>query len=186
MCRLGQCLRLAGVVALLHLCAPAPTGGATPADVPPVHAWVNPPASPSWAEVLSGTAGEAMEVARQFLRIEALRGESLPEGSEEETTGRRIIGGTETAQGEFPWLVHIGLIGGMTRRCAGVVVNQRWIMTASHCFLKSDSTDFLVAERDGSSWNTRVTFDCTDLGSRNCRSIDVDRVRSHTHKITNS
>ena len=62
-------------------------------------------------------------MARQLLNGEALRdGQdwskdgSLPAGSEEGETGRRIIGGTETAQGEFPWLVHIGLIGGITRR----------------------------------------------------------------------
>eukprot|EP00290_Baffinella_frigidus_P021154 CAMPEP_0180191786 /NCGR_PEP_ID=MMETSP0987-20121128/1626_1 /TAXON_ID=697907 /ORGANISM="non described non described, Strain CCMP2293" /LENGTH=510 /DNA_ID=CAMNT_0022146357 /DNA_START=47 /DNA_END=1575 /DNA_ORIENTATION=- len=54
-------------------------------------------------------------------------------------------------------------------------------MTASHCFLKSDSSDFLTTERVGttSSWNTRVTFDCTELGTSKCRSIDVDYIHLH-------
>ena len=93
--------------------------------------------------------------------------------------GRRIIGGIESAQNEFPWLVHIGEIGGQTRRCAGVVVDQRWVLTAAHCFLKTGSTDFLDTARTASGWNTGVTVGCVDIASSLCRRVDVDRVMLH-------
>ena len=47
---------------------------------------------------------------------------------------RRVVGGTESMQGEWPWQVALLYKGG--QYCGGSLVNQRWVVTASHCFSK--------------------------------------------------
>ncbi|XP_064639481.1 uncharacterized protein LOC135495006 isoform X3 [Lineus longissimus] len=45
----------------------------------------------------------------------------------------RIVGGTEVRPGSWPWLV--GLYGGERGAfyCAGVMINELWVLTAAHC-----------------------------------------------------
>lgn len=45
----------------------------------------------------------------------------------------RIVGGSESKPGQWPWLV--GLHGGRTEifYCGGVLISQRWILSAAHC-----------------------------------------------------
>ncbi|XP_040261600.1 coagulation factor IX [Bufo bufo] len=46
----------------------------------------------------------------------------------------RIVGGTDSLKGEFPWQVHIVNNHG-EGFCGGAIVNEKWIVTAAHCFL---------------------------------------------------
>ncbi|KAK9510989.1 hypothetical protein O3M35_005651 [Rhynocoris fuscipes] len=45
--------------------------------------------------------------------------------------GSRIVGGTDAAQGEFPWIVSITRRGG--HFCGGTLINSKWVLTAAHC-----------------------------------------------------
>ena len=45
--------------------------------------------------------------------------------------GQRIIGGTQTKNGDWDWLVHFPGLG-----CGGSVLNRNWVITAAHCVKK--------------------------------------------------
>lgn len=45
----------------------------------------------------------------------------------------RIVGGSESSPGDWPFLV--ALLGGPEEvfYCAGVIISDQWVLTASHC-----------------------------------------------------
>jgi secreted trypsin-like serine protease len=55
----------------------------------------------------------------------------------------RIVGGTPTASGEFPWQIMLirrftnELDQKMMELCGGTIVNEKWMLTAAHCVAKS-------------------------------------------------
>ncbi|XP_075043411.1 coagulation factor IX [Mixophyes fleayi] len=44
----------------------------------------------------------------------------------------RIVGGTDSLKGEFPWQVHL-INEEKVGFCGGSIVNEKWIVTAAHC-----------------------------------------------------
>lgn len=60
----------------------------------------------------------------------------------------KVVGGNETLQGEFPWTVSIRRFN--HHHCGGVIIAQRWILTAAHC-IQSRAPDQLsvrIGEHD--------------------------------------
>ncbi|CAI6344139.1 unnamed protein product [Macrosiphum euphorbiae] len=47
----------------------------------------------------------------------------------------RIVGGTDSIPGEFPWQISLQIVTGKTARhvCGGSVINENWVLTAAHC-----------------------------------------------------
>jgi secreted trypsin-like serine protease len=57
----------------------------------------------------------------------------------------RIIGGKDAEAHEFPWqvLLFIKEPGGESY-CGGSILNDRWVLTAAHCFYNDDETRFVA------------------------------------------
>ncbi|XP_073403335.1 transmembrane protease serine 9-like [Dendrobates tinctorius] len=59
----------------------------------------------------------------------------------------RIVGGTDTVKGEWPWQVSLlyHIQGSYYHICGGSLIASQWVLTAAHCFDKdSNSTNYLV------------------------------------------
>ena len=54
--------------------------------------------------------------------------------------GSRIIDGGTAKVNEFPWMVYIKIYdrpgGPNTKRCGGSLINDRFVLSAKHCFAK--------------------------------------------------
>ncbi|KAF7396204.1 hypothetical protein HZH66_007066 [Vespula vulgaris] len=75
----------------------------------------------------------------------------------------RIIGGTRTALDEFPWmtLLEYQHPRGRTTACGGVLINERYVLTAAHCLKGKDlpKTWTLTSVRLG-EYDTSSEKDC--------------------------
>ncbi|XP_050535932.1 trypsin-1-like [Daktulosphaira vitifoliae] len=56
-------------------------------------------------------------------------------GKQSSVSNNRVVGGSNSDPGEFPWQISLQLITGWTARhiCGGAVINENWVATAAHC-----------------------------------------------------
>jgi Trypsin len=57
----------------------------------------------------------------------------------------QIVGGAATEITSVPWQIMLGLNGRFI--CGGVIVNERWILTAAHCVFDVDADDLMVVAK---------------------------------------
>ncbi|XP_071068711.1 coagulation factor XI isoform X2 [Dasypus novemcinctus] len=56
----------------------------------------------------------------------------------------RIVGGTASVPGEWPWQVSLHVTTPIQRHlCGGAIVGQQWVLSAAHCFDEVDSPKIL-------------------------------------------
>ncbi|NP_001011223.1 coagulation factor IX precursor [Xenopus tropicalis] len=73
----------------------------------------------------------------------------------------RIVGGTDSLKGEFPWQVHLVNKDNLGF-CSGSIINEKWIVTAAHCFLIRGEFKVVAGEHntevsDGTEQHHKVT-----------------------------
>lgn len=87
---------------------------------------------------------------------------------------RKIVGGTPSQKGSWPWLALLGYEGvdGITFRCGGSLVTKRHVVTAAHC-IRSDLRVVRLGEHD------------LDIDTET-RHVDVNIVRMTRHPQYNS
>ncbi|XP_063048942.1 serine protease 33-like [Engraulis encrasicolus] len=58
------------------------------------------------------------------------------------TLSSRIVGGQDSAEGNWPWQASLQKNG--QHFCGGSLINRQWILTAAHCFNSSDPSQITV------------------------------------------
>lgn len=65
-----------------------------------------------------------------------------------QTLADRIIGGTDTAIDEFPWMALLKYRNKLTDeiqfKCGGTLINNQYVLTAAHCVSGSATRDYTL------------------------------------------
>uniref|UniRef100_A0A336LB45 CSON007646 protein n=1 Tax=Culicoides sonorensis TaxID=179676 RepID=A0A336LB45_CULSO len=79
-------------------------------------------------------------------------------------TTSRIVGGSKTSIGEFPWTALIkyrNRYNHITFHCAGALINSRYVLTAAHCIVGTElAKTWKPVEVRLGEWNLKTDVDC--------------------------
>ncbi len=87
-------------------------------------------------------------------------GDEIPTGniSPDNKTHQRIIGGTVSKEGDWPWMAALQLQSNGFLFCGGSLIKDRWVLTAGHCLydlfkrpLQPDDLEILIGKTNLSS-----------------------------------
>lgn len=96
----------------------------------------------------------------------------------------RIIGGEDARPHQFPWMVYMKLYyiplhewqKSMTNVCDGTLINNRWIISAAHCF-----------EPNGYNLSQNIVFlgshNITEMEEKGRKVVKAKKVRKSTIEI---
>ncbi|XP_050312699.1 phenoloxidase-activating factor 1-like isoform X2 [Anthonomus grandis grandis] len=92
----------------------------------------------------------------------------------------RIVGGTEAALGEYPWMariIHKNIYGQKSYGCAGFLIHAKYVLTAAHCIhsefskVRGDPYSVLLGEH-----NTTTKIDCSPGGTFCADPVQTSRI----------
>ncbi|KAF7490848.1 Brain-specific serine protease 4 [Sarcoptes scabiei] len=66
----------------------------------------------------------------------------------------KVVGGQDTYEGEFPWIVSVRKHG--RHHCGGVIVGQKWILTAAHCVQSETIKDLMIRVGEYDLYNNEI------------------------------
>ncbi|CAK1548123.1 unnamed protein product [Leptosia nina] len=80
------------------------------------------------------------------------------QGENQTDPGKRIIGGTEATDGEFPYQASLRANGGSFHFCGASIISDEWVLTAAHCtkaYSNIDDTTVVVGTNSRTNGGTR-------------------------------